>query len=93
MFMDHIHVFFKNIMKVASLRQQFFNSVALGGFAGDGREVVPASGFSFSVQEIWKVIRENKDLNLPAHKVISFYAYSPKLIETSSKTVVLTVPI
>ncbi|KAM7472585.1 hypothetical protein LguiA_010768 [Lonicera macranthoides] len=56
--------------QVANLRQQFFNSVALRGFAGDGREVVPASGFSFSAQEIWKVIRENKDLNLPAHKVM-----------------------
>ncbi|KAM1031122.1 hypothetical protein ACFX2C_034957 [Malus domestica] len=43
--------------------------------------VVPASGFSFSAQQIWKVIcglrlenkdfpLENKDLDLPAHKVL-----------------------
>ncbi|XP_050145057.1 protein ROOT HAIR DEFECTIVE 3 homolog 2-like [Malus sylvestris] len=32
--------------------------------------VVPASGFSFSAQQIWKVICENKDLDLPAHKVM-----------------------
>jgi hypothetical protein len=31
---------------------------------------VPALGFSFSTQHIWKVIRENKYLDFPAHKVI-----------------------
>nr|TKS16351.1 hypothetical protein D5086_0000023990 [Populus alba] len=56
--------------QVASLRQRFFHSIAPGGLAGDRRGVVPASGFSFSAQEIWKVIKENKDLDLPAHKVM-----------------------
>jgi len=56
-------------MQVASLRQRFNQSIAPGGLAGDRRGVVPASGFSFSAQEIWKVIKENKDLDLPAHKV------------------------
>ncbi|KAI4387362.1 hypothetical protein MLD38_005200 [Melastoma candidum] len=56
--------------QVASLREQFFHSIAPGGLAGDRRGVVPASGFSFSAQEIWKVIKENKDLDLPAHKVM-----------------------
>ncbi|KAM0041212.1 putative P-loop containing nucleoside triphosphate hydrolase [Helianthus debilis subsp. tardiflorus] len=56
--------------QVASLRQKFFQSVAPGGLAGDRRGVVPASGFSFSAQQIWKVIKENKDLDLPAHKVM-----------------------
>ncbi|XP_042487184.1 protein ROOT HAIR DEFECTIVE 3-like [Macadamia integrifolia] len=56
--------------QVASLRQQFFHSIAPGGLAGDRRGVVPASGFSFSAQQIWKVIKENKDLDLPAHKVM-----------------------
>ncbi|KAE8699428.1 Protein ROOT HAIR DEFECTIVE 3 [Hibiscus syriacus] len=37
---------------------------------GDRRGVVPASGFSFSSQQIWKVIKENKDFDLPAHKVM-----------------------
>ncbi|KAF3660311.1 hypothetical protein FXO38_12200 [Capsicum annuum] len=32
--------------------------------------IVPASGFSFSSQQIWKIIKENKDLDLPAHKVM-----------------------
>uniref|UniRef100_A0A6N2N2C5 GB1/RHD3-type G domain-containing protein n=1 Tax=Salix viminalis TaxID=40686 RepID=A0A6N2N2C5_SALVM len=54
--------------QVASLRQRFFHSITPGGLAGDRRGVVPASGFSFSAQEIWKVIKENKDLDLPAHK-------------------------
>ncbi|XXG74024.1 hypothetical protein AAC387_Pa07g2848 [Persea americana] len=56
--------------QVASLRQRFFHSIAPGGLAGDRRAVVPASGFSFSAQHIWKVIKENKDLDLPAHKVM-----------------------
>ncbi|GLT74582.1 hypothetical protein SLA2020_463700 [Shorea laevis] len=56
--------------QVANLRQQFHHSIAPGGLAGDRRGVVPASGFSFSAQQIWKVIKENKDLDLPAHKVM-----------------------
>ncbi|XP_058073929.1 protein ROOT HAIR DEFECTIVE 3-like [Magnolia sinica] len=56
--------------QVASLRQRFFHSIAPGGLAGDRRAVVPASGFSFSAQQIWKTIKENKDLDLPAHKVM-----------------------
>ncbi|KAI3727323.1 hypothetical protein L1987_67136 [Smallanthus sonchifolius] len=56
--------------QVANLRQKFFQSIVPGGLAGDRRGVVPASGFSFSAQQIWKVIRENKDLDLPAHKVM-----------------------
>ncbi|GFP89347.1 protein root hair defective 3 homolog 1 [Phtheirospermum japonicum] len=56
--------------QVAGLRQRFFQSIAPGGLAGDRRGVVPASGFSFSGQQIWKVIKENKDLDLPAHKVM-----------------------
>ena len=51
------------------LRQQFFNSIAAGGIAGERRAVVPASGFPFCTKQIWKIIRENKDLDLPAHKV------------------------
>ncbi|XP_047173384.1 protein ROOT HAIR DEFECTIVE 3 homolog 2 [Vigna umbellata] len=56
--------------EVALLRQRFFHSIAPGGLAGDRRGVVPASAFSISAQQIWKVIRENKDLDLPAHKVM-----------------------
>ncbi|RLN00481.1 hypothetical protein C2845_PM06G33430 [Panicum miliaceum] len=56
--------------QVQQLRQRFSNSIAPGGLAGDRRGVVPASGFLFSSQQIWKVILENKDLDLPAHKVM-----------------------
>ncbi|KMZ69075.1 Protein ROOT HAIR DEFECTIVE 3 [Zostera marina] len=56
--------------QVANLRQRFYNSIAPGGLAGDRRGVVPASGFSYSSQQIWNVIKENKDLDLPAHKVM-----------------------
>lgn len=30
---------------------------------------LPGAAFSLSVQKIWEVIRTQKDLNLPAHKV------------------------
>ncbi|URD87802.1 GTP-binding protein that may be involved in cell development (By similarity) [Musa troglodytarum] len=56
--------------QVASLRQKFYHSIAPGGLAGDRRGVIPASGFSFSALQIWEVIKENKDLDLPAHKVM-----------------------
>ncbi|KAK4254722.1 hypothetical protein QN277_010061 [Acacia crassicarpa] len=56
--------------EVAQLRQRFYHSISPGGLAGDRRNVVPASGFCYSAQQIWKIIRENKDLDLPAHKVM-----------------------
>ncbi|XP_073006806.1 protein ROOT HAIR DEFECTIVE 3-like isoform X2 [Typha latifolia] len=56
--------------QVASLRQRFYHSISPGGLAGDRRGVVPASGFSFSAQQIWRVIKDNKDLDLPAHKIM-----------------------
>ncbi|KMZ73350.1 putative Protein SEY1 [Zostera marina] len=56
--------------QVASLRRRFFNSINPGGLAGDRRGVVPASGFCYSSQQIWNIIKENKDLDLPAHKVM-----------------------
>ncbi|KAL6502196.1 hypothetical protein OROHE_024789 [Orobanche hederae] len=56
--------------QVAELRRRFFNSISPGGLANDRRRVVPASGFSLSAQNIWKVIKENKDLDLPSHKIM-----------------------
>ncbi|KAI3772903.1 hypothetical protein L6452_04097 [Arctium lappa] len=56
--------------QVANLRKRFFHSIAPGGLAGDRQGVVPASGFRFSAEQIWKVIKENRDLDLPAHKVM-----------------------
>ncbi|WJX27471.1 hypothetical protein P8452_16284 [Trifolium repens] len=64
---DHIVTLF---IQVAQLRQRFNNSIAPGGLAGDRCGAVPASAFSMSAQHIWTVIRENKDLDLPAHKVL-----------------------
>ncbi|KAK4348093.1 hypothetical protein RND71_034432 [Anisodus tanguticus] len=56
--------------QVAQLRQLFFHSISPRGLAGDRRGVVPVSVFSYSAHQIWKVIKENKDLDLPAHKVM-----------------------
>ncbi|KAF5810436.1 putative P-loop containing nucleoside triphosphate hydrolase [Helianthus annuus] len=56
--------------QVANLRNRFQHSIAPGGLAGDRQGVVPASGFCFSAEQIWKVIKENRDLDLPAHKVM-----------------------
>ncbi|KAB2613019.1 protein ROOT HAIR DEFECTIVE 3-like [Pyrus ussuriensis x Pyrus communis] len=55
--------------EVACLRQRF-SSNELGGLVGDRLAVVPASEFSVSSQKIWKEIKENKHLDLPAHKVM-----------------------
>lgn len=63
------HFFLFTFLKVGQLRQRFHHSIAPGGLAADRRGVVPASGFCLSAVQIWKVIRQNKDLNLPAHKV------------------------
>ncbi|PWA75213.1 protein ROOT HAIR DEFECTIVE 3 [Artemisia annua] len=56
--------------EVAMLRKRFFKSTEAGCLAGDRQGVIPASGFSFSAQQIWKVIKENKDLDLPSHKAM-----------------------
>lgn len=56
--------------QVYNLRQRFFQSVAPGGLAGDRRGVVPANAFAFSAKQMWQVIKDNKDLDLPAHKVM-----------------------
>ncbi|KAL7588713.1 hypothetical protein Lser_V15G38977 [Lactuca serriola] len=56
--------------QVGNLRKRFYQSIAPGGLAGDRQGVVPASGFSFSAEQIWKIIKENRDLDLPAHKVM-----------------------
>ncbi|KAH6809918.1 Root hair defective 3 GTP-binding protein, partial [Perilla frutescens var. frutescens] len=56
--------------QVAQLRKKFYNSISPGGLAGDRMDVVPASAFSLSVQKIWETIKQNKDLDLPAQKVM-----------------------
>ncbi|KAM0872437.1 hypothetical protein ACQ4PT_038729 [Festuca glaucescens] len=56
--------------QVGKLRHRFINSIAPSGLAADRRGVIPASAFCISAMQIWKVIQENKDLNLPAHKVM-----------------------
>uniref|UniRef100_A0A6N2M989 GB1/RHD3-type G domain-containing protein n=1 Tax=Salix viminalis TaxID=40686 RepID=A0A6N2M989_SALVM len=56
--------------KVDRLRQRFFHSISPGGLAGDRKDVQPASGFSLRAEQIWKTIKENKDLDLPAMEVM-----------------------
>ncbi|PKU72049.1 Protein ROOT HAIR DEFECTIVE 3 [Dendrobium catenatum] len=56
-------------LQVAKLRKRFFHSIAPGGLAGDRRGVIPALGFSFT-QQIWKAIKENKNIDLLAHEVM-----------------------
>ncbi|KAI5569712.1 hypothetical protein BDE02_12G095400 [Populus trichocarpa] len=56
--------------KVDWLRQRFFHSISPGGLAGDRKDVQPASGFHLRAEQIWKTIKENKDLDLPAMEVM-----------------------
>ena len=59
----------ETVVQVKLLRDRFQDSISPGGIAGDRRGVVPGTGFPISAQEVWRVIKENKDLDLPAHKV------------------------
>ncbi|KAI5569717.1 hypothetical protein BDE02_12G095800 [Populus trichocarpa] len=56
--------------QVAQLRQRFVHSIYPGGLVGDRQEVVAASGFPLHAEEIWKKIKDNKDLDLPDVKVM-----------------------
>uniref|UniRef100_A0A6N2LT79 GB1/RHD3-type G domain-containing protein n=1 Tax=Salix viminalis TaxID=40686 RepID=A0A6N2LT79_SALVM len=55
--------------QVAQLRQQFVHSTCPGGLVGDRKKVKSAS-FSIYAEDIWKTIKENKDLYLPSIKVM-----------------------
>ncbi|KAG6753350.1 hypothetical protein POTOM_043410 [Populus tomentosa] len=55
---------------VAQLRQRFVHSIYPGGLVSDREEVEPASGFPLRAEEIWKIIKDNRDLDLPAVKVM-----------------------
>ncbi|KAI4356290.1 hypothetical protein L6164_000322 [Bauhinia variegata] len=54
--------------KVKTMKQKFVRSTAPGGLVGDRKE--PASGFPVLAENIWEEIIQNKDLDLPAHKVM-----------------------
>ncbi|XP_016648893.1 PREDICTED: protein ROOT HAIR DEFECTIVE 3 homolog 1-like [Prunus mume] len=53
--------------EVGCMRQKFFHHNKL---AGDRQAVVPASGFSLSLQEIWEKIKKHRDLDIPSIKVM-----------------------
>ncbi|KAH8492673.1 hypothetical protein H0E87_022046 [Populus deltoides] len=60
----------REFFNVAQLRQRFVHSIYPGRLVGDRQEVEPASVFPLRAEEIWKIIKENKDLDLPAVKVM-----------------------
>ncbi|KAJ6386682.1 hypothetical protein OIU78_016584 [Salix suchowensis] len=53
--------------QVAHLRQRF---ICPRDLTSDKREAEPASGFFIHAEKIWKTIKDNKDLDLPALKVM-----------------------
>ncbi|KAJ6375225.1 hypothetical protein OIU77_000242 [Salix suchowensis] len=53
--------------QVDLLRQRFISPT---GLTGDKNEAEPASGFLVRAEKIWKTIKDNKDLDLPALKVM-----------------------
>lgn len=55
--------------EVSNLRERFQHSITPGGLAGDQR-VVPASGFPCRTHKFWKIIKEDKDLDLPTVNVM-----------------------
>ncbi|XP_022764271.1 protein ROOT HAIR DEFECTIVE 3 homolog 2-like [Durio zibethinus] len=56
--------------EVDSLRQRIDSISKRELASGDRNYSVPASGFFASAQHIWESIKENKDLDLPTHKVM-----------------------
>lgn len=58
------------MVKVDRLQQLFSNSRAPGGLSENRQALVPASEFASSAESIWKTIKENEDLDLPAYQVI-----------------------
>ncbi|KAF9671828.1 hypothetical protein SADUNF_Sadunf12G0089600 [Salix dunnii] len=53
--------------QVDLLRQRFISPT---GLTGDKNEAEPASGFLVRAEKFWKTIKDNKDLDLPALKVM-----------------------
>ncbi|XP_021819649.1 protein ROOT HAIR DEFECTIVE 3 homolog 2-like [Prunus avium] len=58
----------KFMEEVGQLRQRFPSYISQGGLANSDR--IPASAFSHSAQDIWNEIKQNRDLDLPNHKVM-----------------------
>ncbi|KAF9660574.1 hypothetical protein SADUNF_SadunfUnG0010700 [Salix dunnii] len=58
----------KNFKKQVDLLRQRF--ICPRGLTGDKNEAEPASGFLVHAEKIWKTIKDNKDLDLPALKVM-----------------------
>ncbi|KAK1422513.1 hypothetical protein QVD17_25689 [Tagetes erecta] len=53
--------------EVAKLRKRLFQSIAPSGLARDN---VPGSAFSLSAKMTWKLIKENKEIDFPSHRVM-----------------------
>ncbi|KAK1296346.1 hypothetical protein QJS10_CPB15g01849 [Acorus calamus] len=56
--------------ELIELRRKCSLSIAWGGYAKDKQDAVPASALSINMQNIWNDIRKNKDLDIPAYKVL-----------------------
>lgn len=69
-FLSHrgVHGPFKN--ELTRLRQEFHHSIVPGVLAGDREDVFDGSSFSCNAQLLWEKIKENKDLDLPEHKIM-----------------------
>uniref|UniRef100_A0A6N2M9R5 GB1/RHD3-type G domain-containing protein n=1 Tax=Salix viminalis TaxID=40686 RepID=A0A6N2M9R5_SALVM len=60
-------VVLSDFFNAVHLRQRF---ICPRDLTGDKREAEPASGFFIRAEKIWKTIKDNKDLDLPALKVM-----------------------
>ncbi|XP_024373981.2 protein ROOT HAIR DEFECTIVE 3 homolog 2-like [Physcomitrium patens] len=56
--------------EVAELRKGFQNSTEKGGLAADRSCAVHITSFPFNIEKIWFKIAEEKDLDLPTHKIM-----------------------
>ncbi|KAK4773463.1 hypothetical protein SAY87_028482 [Trapa incisa] len=56
--------------QVLSLKRRIFDSITSGELAGDRNETVPGSAFSRSALKIWELIKQDKNLDLPALNIM-----------------------
>ena len=65
---EHAHESF--VRDCEKMRERFFVDEEASSSTNDASAAVPASGLAVSLREAWRAVRENRDLDLPAHGVM-----------------------
>ena len=75
--------------EVGWLRAKLASPISAGGMSPEGSEnTIPAPGLSTSMREIWSVVKANKDLDLPTHRVMVATVRCAQIAEDAMETLV-----